>query len=121
MADIAASDVTYTKATGKDEVTGGSKYKAVFTVAFGNGTLTYPTGGVALTKGHLGCPTQIDSLSFSEMAADDGYLYKYDESAGKIRIYRGNYGGTAAAALIEFVGGTTAVPATSLIVEVTGF
>lgn len=121
MADIAAADVTYTLQEGTAELTGGSKYRAVFSVAFGDGTDTYPSGGVALTKAKLGCPTTIEALNFVEPNAADGFLYKYDASEEKVRIYQGDNAGTAASALVEFVGGTTAVPATTLLVEVTGW
>lgn len=121
MADIAAGDLTYTKREGQDELTGSSKYRAVYSVAFGDGTDTYPSGGIPLTKGNLGLPNAIESLTILEDAAGNGYVYKYDDSAATIRIYQGDFANTDAQPLTEFVAGTTAVPATTLIVDAIGW
>lgn len=121
MADIAASGVTYSKREGQDELTSSSKYKGVWTVSFGDGTDTYPSGGIPLTKGSLGCPTVIETVNISEPDADDGYIYKYDDSADTIRIFQGDNDGTADGPLVELTGGATAVAAASLILEVTGW
>lgn len=121
MADLAASDVTYTLQTGRSELTGGSKQKHVYSIAFGDGTDTYPSGGVPLTKAKLGLPTIIEALNFVEDNAGDGYIYKFDESAEKIRIYTADYDATADGPLIELSGGSSAVAATTLIIEVTGW
>ena len=121
MADIAAGDLTYTKQEGRDELTGSSKYRAVYSVAFGDGTDTYPAGGIPLTKGKLGMPNVIESVNFSEASAGDGLIYKYDDSADTIRIYQGDFSNTDSQPLTEYVGGTTAVAATTLILDVIGW
>lgn len=86
MADIAAADVTYTVVK---KVIGESGYREnVMTVAFGDGALTYPAGGIPLTAGNLGCPNQILSLVVYGPASADGMSYKYDAANNKIRIYQ---------------------------------
>lgn len=112
MADIAASDVTYTKRGSRDELTGSSKYRAVFDVAFGDGALTYPSGGVPLTKGNMGMPVVIKAFNMVDKASDNGNEYKYDESAETIRIF---VSGT------ELSAGVATPAATTLVVEVTGY
>ena len=121
MADVAAADLTYTKQEGRDELTGSSKYRAVYSIAFGDGTDTYPSGGIPLTKGKLGMPNAIESLTLVEDAAGDGYIYKYDDSAETIRIYEADFSGTAAAPLTELTAATDAVAAATLIVDVIGW
>ncbi len=87
MADIASSDVTYTQTS---KSIGESGYRTFnFTLAFGNSTLTYPSGGVPLVAGNLGCPNQIRSFVISDPGSANGNVYKYDITNNKIRIYRG--------------------------------
>ena len=56
--------------------------------AFGDGALTYPSGGIPLTAGKLGTPNQIRSLIITSPASADGLTYKYDQANNKIRIYK---------------------------------
>ena len=86
MADIAAADVTYTVTKQRKEES-GNKINSV-TVAFGNSTLTYPSGGVPLTKASMGCPNAIVSASLEAANSGDGIIYKYDKANNKIRMYR---------------------------------
>lgn len=83
MADIAAGDVTYTlqsKAV-------GDLRNFTWKLAFGNGSLTYPAGGIPLTKASLGCPNEIRSLKIFDHSDADGKVYKYDFENNKIRIW----------------------------------
>lgn len=62
MADIAAGNVTYTEGTGSvaNRLVGSPPhYSNIVVVAFGNNTLTYPTGGVPLTAAKLGMPSGV--------------------------------------------------------------
>lgn len=89
MADIAAGDVTYTKIEGTQfSCPSDPRFSAQFTLAFGDGALTYPTGGIPLTKAKLGCPTNLDSLVIMDDGNGDGFIYKFDKSNSKIRIYQ---------------------------------
>lgn len=63
MADIAAANITYTEGVNgyARRLDGGHppRYTADVRVAFGNNTLTYPTGGVPLNANKLGMPQGI--------------------------------------------------------------
>jgi hypothetical protein len=86
MADIAAGDLTYTITKQRRDASSNSVNN--LTVAFGDGALTYPSGGIPLTSGKLGCPNSIISLHITSPASADGLVYKYDQANNKIRIYR---------------------------------
>lgn len=86
MADIAAADVTYAEVAGSAKHDAAMRRSAVFTVTFGDGALTYPTGGIPLTKGKLGCPVNIDELIVMDKAAS-GYEVAFDLANGKIRLF----------------------------------
>lgn len=121
MADIAAGDVTYAVVSRAIDDSGNKRN--VLTVAFGNGTLTYPSGGIPLTKASFGCPNVIKSVDLFSPASANGFVYKYDMANNKIRIYQ-----TAAvvdtdpaAALVELVATTDAPAAATLYCEVVGW
>jgi hypothetical protein len=86
MSAILSTNVTY--ALIKKTVGESGYRKFVMTVAFGNSALTYPTGGVPLLAGSLGCPNQIISLVLFGPASGDGYVYKWDAANKKILMYR---------------------------------
>lgn len=86
MADLAAGDVTYTVTKQRKEES-GNKINIV-TIVFGNGSLTYPSGGVPLTKASMGCPNNIASGVIMQGMSGDGIIYKYDFVNNKIRMYR---------------------------------
>lgn len=119
MADIASSDVTYTE-TGRPRREGGRTVRQ-FTVAFGNGTLTYPSGGVPLNKAKLGCPNVIERMLVTGPASANGFVYKWDPVNEKLRIYQGDNDNAADAALIELVAATATPAAATLYVEVMGW
>ncbi len=118
MADIAASDVTYTLI--KQREFHGVKQHAL-SVVFGDGALTYPTGGVPLTKAKLGTPNVIESINIYDPANANGFVYKYDATNEKVRIYQGEYSAGADADLIELAGGVATPAAATLKVEVKGW
>ncbi len=92
MADIASGDVTYTL---QKKVVGESSYREfMWKLQFGNGSLTYPAGGIPLTKPSLGCPNQILALNMYDANDGSGYVYKYDSENNKLRIYQSTSGGT---------------------------
>ena len=121
MADIAAGDLTYTVSQRRKVNGSPSRYENKVTIAFGNATLTYPSGGIPLTKASLGLPNVIDSLLFIDEANADGFVYKYDATNAKIRIYQGDNNNASDSALIELVAATAAPAATTLIVRATGY
>lgn len=86
MADIAAGDVTYVVSKQRKEES-GNKINSV-TITFGNSTLTYPSGGIPLTKASMGCPNAIVSADIEAANSGDGIIYKYDKVNNKIRMFR---------------------------------
>jgi hypothetical protein len=124
MADIAAGDITYTlqqTSNGLGRPQSGSYKNYKFLVEFGNGTLTYPSGGVPLAKASLGCPNALIEAHMIEGESADGFVYKYDNDNNKIRIYTADYDATADGALIELTAGTSAVAAADLYFSVVGW
>jgi hypothetical protein len=115
-ADLVAADVTYT-ILDKDKAESGDQLNVVQMV-FGDGVDTYPSGGVPLTKGNMGCPTRIKSLSWVDDASANGFVYKYDYTNEKIRIYQGDNDNASDAALIELVAATATPASATLIAEV---
>lgn len=119
MADIAAGDVTYALVKQRKE---DSSMKVInLTVAFGNGTLTYPSGGIPLTAASMGCPNQIVSCLLNSPASSNGFMYKYDLTNNKIRIFQGDNDNAADAPLIELVAATATPAAATLAIEVVGW
>lgn len=119
MAAIAAANVTVTV---NSEIRGGPKQKRNrVTIAFGNGSLTYPSGGVPMPAiGSFGMVTALDGLVMIDAHAANGFLYKFDRANRKIRIYQGDNDNASDAALIELVT-ATAPAAASLIAEAIGW
>lgn len=116
MADIAASDVTYVIQAKYKQDSGLKHYRV--SAAFGDGVLTYPAGGVPLTKGNLGMANQIEFLSIMDAANANGLIYKYDFANAKLRIYQE---ADAGGALVELAGGAATPAAATLILEVKGY
>jgi hypothetical protein len=130
MADIAAGDLTYTIVKSRKEESGHKVLN--LTVAFGDGALTYPSGGIPLTAAKMGCPNQILSVVIDGPASGDGIVYKYDKANNKIRMYKGAShahdflvkGGTAAAGTdainikSTIIGKESATDATNLAADV---
>lgn len=118
MADIAAADVTYTQVEGSQKASPSEpRRSAVFDIAFGDGALTIPAGGIPLTKAKLGCPTQIDELILID-GATNGFMYKYDATNIKMRVYQGDSDGVADGPGVAV---TAAPAATTLRVKVVGW
>lgn len=86
MADLAASDVTYTE-QGVGRSDSQMRRVGVFKLAFGDGSKTYPANGVPLTKAKLGCPTDLEEFIIMDANDANGHVYKYDRENGKLRIY----------------------------------
>jgi hypothetical protein len=119
MANILSSNVTYVKVKHSRASNANNWYQ--FTIAFGNGTLTYPTGGVPLLQASLGCNNYLRSVVFVDPSNGDGFLYKWDQSTNTIRIYQSAAESATAGALVELVGGTATPAATTLVAEVVGW
>ena len=85
MAEMAATDLTYTINT---QASLGVAGKVVdVKIVFGDGALTYPAGGVPLTKGKMGCPVVLHQFVMSEQTSSVSTVWKYDDSAATLRAY----------------------------------
>lgn len=119
MADIASTDVTYALVKQRKE---DSSNKVInLTATFGDGALTYPAGGIPLDKNKMGCPNAIISVLLNSPASSNGFVYKYDLTNNKIRIYQGDNDNVADAPLIELVAATATPAAATLALEVVGW
>lgn len=85
MADLAAGDVTYTMVSQRKMNGSPSRNHNRVRLAFGDGALTVPAGGIPLTKGKLGCPTDIESLLVVDQGTS-GYIFQYDQSTEKLVV-----------------------------------
>ena len=119
MVDIVATDVTYS--IFKRSKNEDNNQKVIADVTFGDGALTYPAGGIPLLRAQLATPRQLASVKFVDASNSDGFLYKYDSTNEKIRIYQGDNDNVADAPGIELVGGVATPAATTLRIEAEGF
>lgn len=81
MANIAATDITVT--LNHKSILGDSRRRINATLAFGDGALTYPSGGVPISKGALGLPNAIESLVVYD-SGTSGYRWTYDTTNEKL-------------------------------------
>lgn len=119
MPQIGTADVTYTlvseKSTPSSPLT-----ERIFTIVFGDGSLTYTNGGIPLSKSKLGCPQAIQSLIFMGEIGTPGNVPVFNYTANTIRLFRdGNITAAAAAALTEMLT-SAAVPITTMRILVSG-
>ncbi len=84
MADIAAGDVTYV--ISKKSIGESGNRQFAMSIAFGDGALTYPSGGIPLTAAKMGCPNQIIDFNLKNDGSASALIYKYDSVNNKIRI-----------------------------------
>lgn len=87
MADIASANVTYTLVNQRKLNGSPSRKLNRVRLAFGDGALTYPAGGIPLSIAKLGCPTDVESVSVVDKGTS-GYEFKYDQSAKKLVMFQ---------------------------------
>lgn len=101
MAAIASANVTVSVSIrNRDIIPAGPKKVQLASVAFGDGSLTYPTGGVPLPA--IGVFGFLKAIEFGAIEQPiNGFFYKYDRANHKIVIYTQGMrtGSTAAGAL----------------------
>lgn len=119
MADLASSDVTYSFKPQDAEFQGRAGRLWRGTISFGNGALTYPSGGIPLEKGKMGCPNAVKSLKVIESNVS-GYIFEYDVSATKLRILE-DPSGSSEGVFVELDAASDAPAAMVLEVEVKGW
>jgi hypothetical protein len=89
MAALASTDVTVTVNAGDREIAGGGAFKnlTLASVVFGDGSLTYPTGGVPMPAiGKFGLHKAVNFAAIMDDPGN-GFVYKYDVTNHKIKIY----------------------------------
>lgn len=116
MADLAAGDVTYTLLNQRK--LSDSRNMNRVRLAFGDGALTVPAGGVPLSIGKMGCPVVVESLKVVDQGTS-GYVFNYDQSEKKLVILHADYDAVADGALIQ--ASTVAIAAQTIEVEVIGY
>ena len=84
MADLVAADLTYTQLEPVNgEIVGSGKRRYILAITTAAGD--YPTGGLPLLNGKLGCPNSLESLTILEADVSDDLLsYKWDKSANTL-------------------------------------
>lgn len=115
MAALSAGSITYT--VNQKARLGNSKVLNVVTLALGNGALTYPTGGIPIVGGNLGCPNTIYRLDVQD-GGTSGYVFNYNITTGKLQMY--TVGG-AAGSLEAEVGAAVAPAALTVVMEAYGW
>jgi len=89
MTALASSDVTVTRSIRNLDIGHGalSKNMSIVSVTFGDGSLTYPSGGVPMPAiGNFGFQRQVDFTAIQQPSAN-GFVYKYDATNNKMKIY----------------------------------
>lgn len=121
MAAIADANITYAQQPGSTYARGVGT-KRIFTLSFGDAALTYPTGGLPLSKTRFGMPLNVNFLSVVGYTPETGnnnprWVWNGSNSSPTIIGYETNTAGSPAAE----VDAAYAPPATVLTVEVEGF
>lgn len=118
MAAILAANVTYSFLQQKKAA--DAEKLNLISVGFGNGALTYPSGGVPLTGASMGLPNYVRSVDLVDPSNGDGFVYKWDSVNNKIRIYQSGVQSASALPLAEIA--TSVTPAaTTLVVSAQGW
>jgi hypothetical protein len=122
MAQIASTDVVYAYIEGTAKADPSSpSTERVFTIQFGDGSLTYTNTGIPLDKAKLGCPANLMSMIMLDTGNTVGYVPKWNATTNRIRLYQdANVTAAAAAALVEVLT-SAAVTSTTLRVLVQGY
>lgn len=89
MPAIAAANVTVT-VNARDRLLFNKKRRVQLSVAFGDGALTYPAGGIPMPAfGLFGMKRNLDYLNIID-ATGSGFEYRYDKTNNKIKMYNEN-------------------------------
>lgn len=117
MTALASTDLTLTVT---DRKIFAKQRRHKVTIAFGDGALTYPAGGVPLPSfKSFGFARTLQTINLQDAGSADGFLYKFDEANQKIRIYQGDNTNASAAPAVEL--GSVAVAAKTLKVDAIGW
>ena len=118
MVAMASTDLTITVGVRRQNST--KRRSHYVTIAFGNGALTYPAGGVPFPSyKSFGFARFMDTINLQDPSNADGFIYKYDQTNQKLRIYQGDNTNAAAAPAVEL--GVVAIAATTVKGEAIGW
>lgn len=122
MPQIGSADVTYTYVEGSGQACPSDPVASrIFTIQFGDGTLSYTNAGIPLDKAKLGCVANLAQLIMLDSGNTVGYVPKWNAATNRIRLYQGaNITAAAASALVEILT-SAAVTSTTLRVLVKGY
>lgn len=81
MANLGSGNITVTILNRRTKDSGRHNTNAK--LAFGDGALLYPSGGIPLSLGAVGCPNTIESLVVYDMGAG-GYSWSWDGANNKL-------------------------------------
>lgn len=88
MTDLASTDITITLDPIRDRHVLGKIKMGVGTVAFGDGALTYPYGGIQMPAvGVFGMNKVIDAMNVMNGLSGGGYEYRYDKTNRKVKVF----------------------------------
>src|SRR5580765_1439838 len=87
MTDIVAANVSYSFNIKDKQFKGRRGFSARGTISFGNGSLTYPSGGIPLTKAKIGLPRVLRSVEILGSNASL-YQFEFDYTNSKIRLFQ---------------------------------
>ena len=129
MASILAANVTYTEKAGTAHRVAGARAtgtQRIFTLAFGDGALTYTTGGIALTLAKLGCTTRCSRLrviAATPATGDNNPEWEWDgnETSPKLVGYGSDSANAGTTVPLAELAATIAFTAQSVQVEVEGY
>ena len=86
MTDLAATDVTITINPSDKHILGKLRMNKG-TMAFGDGALTYPWGGISMPAiGQFGMNKEVSMLEIVD-ASGDGLIYRYDQANRKMKVF----------------------------------
>lgn len=86
MTDLVATDVTVTLNT-RDRHVLGKLRMSRGSIAFGDGALTYPYGGVPMPAiGNFGMNKEVEELDIVDVSGS-GLIFRYDQSNRKMKIF----------------------------------
>lgn len=96
MSAYTTADVTYTAIEGWSDGCPSAPMKGkAFSLSVAGGK-TYPSGGIPLIAGSLGCPATIQRFFWLDDGSSSGLVAKFDLGATKVRLYEIADGGTVA-------------------------
>lgn len=119
MADLASTDVTITV---EERTIVKKKRRNRVKIVFGDGALTYPSGGVPMPAfGSFGFVRNLDFLILIDSSAATGTVWKYDKANAKLRGFEGDYAQAGDEELVELDAASDAPAAQTLYAEAVGW